>query len=183
MFSYTNCKPAWRHFDFTMISLFKRELGEENQWLASAVKGINRVDHSIDIPISWTEYHTSQSRDKSDDTVTINVLMPVIYAKSNIIDLQYHLMKTAVEYTQTVPKSGSGCSRMLRPTAVCAKKNNSCPAAFGVSYFVFMDGLHIEQAALVSIGQLLKGTGIDSRDGSSFLVRGGGIICQKNILL
>ena len=74
---------------------------------------------------------------------------------------------------------------MLRPTAVCAKENNSCPAAFGVSYFVFMDGLHIEQAALVSIGQLLKGTGIDSRDGSSFLVRGGGggIICQKNILL
>ena len=32
--------------------------------------------------------------------------MPVIYAESNTIDLQYHLMKTAVEYTQTVPKSG-----------------------------------------------------------------------------
>ena len=34
------------------------------------------------------------------------------------------------------------------------------PDLFGESYFAFMGGLHIEQAALICVGQLIKGTGM-----------------------
>ena len=36
----------------------------------------------------------------------------------------------------------------------------SCADVFSNFYFAFMGGLHIEQAALICIGQLIKGTGM-----------------------
>ena len=35
------------------------------------------------------------------------------------------------------------------------------PKVFGETYFAFMGGLHNEQAALICIGQLLTGTGME----------------------
>ena len=114
--------------DLMMISLFKRKS------LVGVKRKRYRVDYSIDIAVFWY-------RDISDDIVP----MPVIHAKSNTIDLQYHLMKTAVEYTQYL-------NPMLRPTIVFAKESNSV----FISFDFFMGGPHIKQAVLVCICQLLK---------------------------
>ena len=70
---------------------------EEVKWLELAA---GEDDMSNDLPVSWTAYHQSKARDQTAKTPTINVPLPVIDYKSSTIELQYHLMKVAVEYTQ-----------------------------------------------------------------------------------
>ena len=89
-------------------------------------------------------------------------LFPLIDYKSSTVELQHHLMKLTVEYTQYLNPGqiDVGCSDQalyaLQKTIQWAY-----PKLFGETYFAFMGGLHVEQAALVCIGQLITGSGMD----------------------
>ena len=66
------------------------ELSNENEWL----------EHWLTNPTPWTNHYGPKARDNSENIFTINVLLPSINYKPSTAELQYHLMKTAVEYTQ-----------------------------------------------------------------------------------
>ena len=68
------------------------ELTNEDKWLTSFC--------DVSEPTSWTGYHEKQSRDKTGNILTINVPLPLIHYKSSFVELQYHLMKKAVDYTK-----------------------------------------------------------------------------------
>ena len=70
-------------------------------------------------------------------------------------------MKISVAYTNYLNPGqiAVGCSDL--PLYALKKVIQMSHAnVFSNSYFAFMGGLHIEQAALVCIGQLIKGTGM-----------------------
>ena len=73
-----------------------RGVNDEDEWLIAA------SDFDVDtsnVQTSWTSHHEGKARDKTEDICTINVPQPLINYKSSAIELQYHLMKIAVEYT------------------------------------------------------------------------------------
>ena len=51
-------------------------------------------------PTSCAGYAEKQSRDKTGNVLTINVSLPLIHYKSSSVELQYHSMKVAVDYTE-----------------------------------------------------------------------------------
>ena len=51
-------------------------------------------------PTSCAGYAEKQSRDKTGNVLTINVSLPLIHYKSSSVELQYHSMKVAVDYTK-----------------------------------------------------------------------------------
>ena len=74
-------------------------LSEEGEWLASAQSIFNEDENEIVDQVSWTAYHQSKSRDCGSNIPTVNVLLPLIDYKSSAIELQHHLMKISVAYT------------------------------------------------------------------------------------
>ena len=79
-------------------------------------------------------------------------------------------MKIAIAYTNYLNPGQVvvGCSDL--PLYALKKViQMACTSLFGKSYFAFMGGLHIEQAALVCIGQLIKGTGMGDIIGAASL--------------
>ena len=79
-------------------------------------------------------------------------------------------MKIAVEYTQHLNPGqiAVGCSD--QPLYAWKKTIQlAYPDEFGTNYFCFMGGLHVEQAALVCIGQLITGSGMEDIDTTASL--------------
>ena len=129
------------------------ELTNEDKWLTSFC--------DVSEPTSWTGYHEKQSRDKTGNILTINVPLPLIHYKSSFVELQYHLMKKAVDYTKYLnPVQVAVGVSDLPLYALKRSIQMGYPEEFE-GYFCIMGGLHIEQAALVCIGQLIKDSGLD----------------------
>ena len=133
-----------------------RGLRDEDEWLDAAVE-----EGSLNEPTSWTSHHEAKACDK-ENICTINVPEPLLNYKSSAIELQYHLMKTAVEYTQFLNPGQIAVGRSDLPLYVLKKTIQlAFPNEFGSNYFCFMGGLHIEQAVLVCIGHLITGTRLE----------------------
>ena len=141
--------------------LEKNELSEENEWLESTQQIFEGEVNEDSDQVSWTAFHQNKARDSGSMIPTVNVPLPLIDYKSSAIELQYHLMQITVEYTNYINPGqiAVGCSDqhlyVLKKIIQMAR-----PDLFGESYFAFMGGLHIEQAALICVGQLIKGTGM-----------------------
>ena len=129
------------------------ELTNEDKWLTSFC--------DVSEPPSWTGYHEKQSRDKTGNILTINVPLPLIHYKSSFVELQYHLMKKAVDYTKYLNPGQVAVGVSDLPLYALKRSiQMGYPEEFE-GYFCIMGGLHIEQAALVCIGQLIKDSGLD----------------------
>ena len=129
------------------------ELTNEDKWLTSYC--------DVSEPTSWTGYHEKQSRDKTGNILTINVPLPLIHYKSSFVELQYHLMKKAVDYTKYLNPGQVAVGVSDLPLYALKRSiQMGYPEEFE-GYFCIMGGLHIEQAALVCIGQLIKDSGLD----------------------
>ena len=74
------------------------QLNNEEAWLIEASQVIEYT--ATVLSVSWTVHHEGKARDQSENINTINVPLPLIDYKSSTIELQFHLMKIAVEYTQ-----------------------------------------------------------------------------------
>ena len=138
------------------------QLNEETKWLVNAIECMREEANEVKYA-SWTSFHTSKNRNKSENIPTIHVNLPLLDYKSSEIELQYHLMATAVKYTRFLNPGqvAVGCSD--QPLyAIKRTIQWMYPDVFGNTYFAFMGGLHIEQAALTCIGQLVTGTGIEN---------------------
>ena len=154
-----NIRDSQQH-DFKKIK--EEQLREESKWLERALWIFEDNNLSNEQPVSWTAYHESKARDKLCKVPSIIVPLPLIDYKSSAPELQYHLMKTSIEYTQYLNPGqiAVGCSD--QPLYALKKTIQwAYPDMFGDTYFALMGGLHIEQAALVCLGQLLTGTGME----------------------
>ena len=69
------------------------QLTNEDKWLTSFYDNMSE-------PTLWAGYAEKQSRDKTGNMLTINVSSPLIHYKSSSVELQYHSMKVAVDYTK-----------------------------------------------------------------------------------
>ena len=106
---------------------------------------------------SWTGFHESRNRDKSDNDITINAILPVLDHVSHSQELQFHLMKTTVTYTRYLnpDQIAVGCSD--QPLYALKKMIQwNCADMFSDVYFASMGPLHIEQAVMVCIGLLIN---------------------------
>ena len=130
------------------------ELTNEDKWLTSFYDDVSE-------PTSWTGYHEKQSRDKTGNILTINVPLPLIHYKSSFIELQYHLMKKAVDYTKYLNPGQVAVGVSDLPLYALKRSIQMAYPEEFEGYFCIMGGLHIEQAALVCIGQLIKDSGLD----------------------
>ena len=101
-----------------------------------------------------------KARDQSENINTINVPLPLIDYKSSTIELQFHLMKIA-EYTQYLNPGLVAVGFSDQPLYALKKMIQWAHLDLFLKYFCFMGGLHIEQAALVSVGQLMTGSGME----------------------
>ena len=112
-------------------------------------------------PTPWTGYHEKQSRDKTGNILDIKSSLLLIHYKSSSVKLQYHLMKVGVDYTKYL-NPGQVVVGVSDVPLYALKRSiqMTYPEEFE-GYFCFMGGLHIEQAALICIGQLIKGSGLD----------------------
>ena len=63
MFQFSKCNPD---------KLKLCELTNEDKWLTSFYDDVSELT-------SWTGYHEKQSRDKTDNILTINVPLPLIH--------------------------------------------------------------------------------------------------------
>ena len=135
------------------------QLNNEEAWLIEASQVIE--DTATVLPVSWTAHHEGKARDQSENINTINVPLPLIDYKSSTIELQFHLMKIAVEYTQYLNPGqvAVGCSD--QPLYALKKMIQWAHPDLFLKYFCFMGGLHIEQASLVCVGQLITGSGME----------------------
>ena len=135
------------------------QLNNEEAWLIKASQVIE--DTATVLPVSWTAHHEDKAWDQSENINTINVPLPLIDYKSSTIELQFHLMKIAVEYTQYLNPGqvAVGCSD--QPLYALKKMIQWAHPDLFLKYFCFMGGLHIEQASLVCVGQFITGSGME----------------------
>ena len=135
------------------------QLNNEEAWLIEASQVIE--DTATVLPVSLTAHHEGKARDQSENINTINVPLPLIDYKSSTIELQFHLMKIAVEYTQYLNPGqvAVGCSD--QPLYALKKMIQWAHPDLFLKYFCFMGGLHIEQTALVCVVQLITGSGME----------------------
>ena len=82
-------------FESDLEKMKPDQLNNEEAWLIEASQVIEDT-----ATVSWTAHHEGKARDQSENINTINVPLPLIDYKSSTIELQFHLMKIAVEYTQ-----------------------------------------------------------------------------------
>ena len=112
-------------------------------------------------PTPWTGYHEKQSRDKTGNILDINSSLLLIHYKSSSVKLQYHLMKVGVDYTKYLNPGQVVVGVSDVPLYALKRSIQMTYSEEFEGYFCFMGGLHIEQAALICIGQLIKGSGLD----------------------
>ena len=153
-----------KSFEEDLEQMKLAQLSNEDDWLKEAAQVMRDtpLPSATEPLVSWTAYHENKARDKSENITTINVPLPLIDRKSNEIELQFHIMKMAVDYTKyLIPEQVAvGCSD--QPLYALKKTIQlTHPDLFGEKYFCFMGGLHIEQAAMVCAGQLLTESGMD----------------------
>ena len=132
----TNINEAFRE---TLNGTIECELKNEDEWLDLVTN-----EDPIAEASSWTSHHEARSRDKSENITTINVPLPLIDYKSSAIELQYHLMKMATEYTNYLNPEQTAVGVSDLPLYALKKTIQlACPGEFGSNYFCFMGGLHI----------------------------------------
>ena len=129
----------------------------------SAVTAMESEDGVFATPPSWTAYHAAQKRDQSPNIPTTNSALPIIDHVSHSRDLQFHIMNIAQDYTAYLNPGQITVGCADQPLYALKKQIQwLCPERFKDYYFCFLGGLHIEHTALLCIGQLLKGTVLET---------------------
>ena len=112
--------------------------------------------------ISWAAYHAShQVAPTEDSEVTLTSLLPLFPDQAKSVTMIHHSMdivKTAVEVLNPGQVPIITCDQPLY--TVAKEIQWSWPTTHGEDHFVVMfGGLHIEMAALKTLGDLLEGSG------------------------
>ena len=152
--------------------MFKLESGNEYRWLNKAAEELSNGSlqvGGVQPKISWTAFHiedkSGTQKTAPERYDTINSILPSINHKVNTVDFQYHVMLLNMRYTKYLNPSQTAVSCSDQPLYALKKVIQwSYPEIFPEKdFFAFLGPMHIEQAALSAHGQLIRGTGLDTK--------------------
>lgn len=164
--AYTNVKPA--HFTQKNpcpsvtppgISLPSSSLGpfQEMKWLEE-VSVTEEVDKMMNL--TWSAYHASKKR-KTEFEVSIGALLPLLRDQAHSVPTVKHVLDKVAEVVSILNPGQTPIVTADQPIYALAKQVQwQWPNEYGEDKFLIMfGGLHIEMAALRSIGTLLQSSG------------------------
>ena len=136
------------------ISLLKPQLEMEYEWLDK----VTLTDGPVDV--TWSAHHASQRIGKPFE-VSISSLLPLLRDQAHSVVTVKHVMDKIRETVAFLNPSQVPIIAADQPIYAVAKKVQwHWPEFYGEDKFVIMfGGLHIEMAALKSIGTLLRDSG------------------------
>jgi len=162
--SFTNVRPAFftkkkpsppqsgvTHPD---TSLLRPQLAMEYEWLEK----VTVTDGPVDV--TWSAHHASQKRGKPFE-VSITSLLPLLRDQAHSVATVKHVMDKIKEIVAFLNPGQVPLIAADQPIYAVAKQVQwHWPEIYGEDKFVIMfGGLHIEMAALKSIGTLLQDSG------------------------
>ncbi|KAJ8379036.1 hypothetical protein AAFF_G00232050 [Aldrovandia affinis] len=162
--SFTNVRPAFftkkkpsppqsgvTHPD---TSLLRPQLAMEYEWLEK----VTVTDGPVDV--TWSAHHASQKRGKPFE-VSITSLLPLLRDQAHSVATVKHVMDKIKEIVAFLNPGQVPVIAADQPIYAVAKQVQwHWPEIYGEDKFVIMfGGLHIEMAALKSIGTLLQDSG------------------------
>lgn len=111
--------------------------------------------------ITWSAHHATQRRDEGVFEVSITALMPLLRDLAHSVATIKHMMNKVRDTVTFLNPGQVPVVTADQPIYALAKQIQwQCPEDYGEDKFVLMfGGLHIEMAALRSIGTLLKDSG------------------------
>ena len=135
-------------------SLLKPQLAMEYEWLDK----VTLTDGPVDV--TWSAHHASQRRGKPFE-VSISSLLPLLRDQAHSVATVKHVMDKIREIVAFLNPSQVPIIAADQPIYAVAKQVQwHWPEFYGEDKFVIMfGGLHIEMAALKSIGTLLRDSG------------------------
>lgn len=139
------------------LTLFKPLLKHEYAWLEK-VKLTYELNDSVNV--TWSSYHASQNR-HLDFEVSITSLMPLLRDEAHSVATVKHMMAKIKETVDFLNPGQVPVITADQPLYALAKQIQwHWPQFYGEEKFVIIfAGLHIEMAALRSVGTLLRGSG------------------------
>ncbi|KAJ8377453.1 hypothetical protein AAFF_G00260110 [Aldrovandia affinis] len=135
-------------------SLLRPQLAMEYEWLEK----VTVTDGPVDV--TWSAHHASQKRGKPFE-VSITSLLPLLRDQAHSVATVKHVMDKIKEIVAFLNHGQVPVIAADQPIYAVAKQVQwHWPEIYGEDKFVIMfGGLHIEMAALKSIGTLLQDSG------------------------
>ena len=135
-------------------SLFHRWLEQKK-----AVMDIDTLQG--DETISWAAYHASLQPSTSESRVALTSLLPLFYDEAKSVAMIRHFMDVVKRAVEILNPGQTPIITMYQPLYAVAKQIQwSWPETHGEYHFIVMlGGLHVEMAALKTLGDLLEGIG------------------------
>ena len=114
-----------------------------------------------DETISWAAYHASLQPPPSEKSVTLTSLLPLFYDEAKSVAMIRHSMDVVKRAVEILNPGQTPIITMDQPLYAVAKQIQwSLPETHGEDHFIVMlGGLHVEMAALKTLGDLLEGSG------------------------
>ena len=116
-----------------------------------------------DETISWTAHHASLQPPNAipESSVTLTSLLPLFYDQAKSVAMIRHSMDVVKQAVEILNPGQVPIITVDQPLYTVAKQIQwSWPATHGEDHFIVMfGGLHIEIAALKTLGDLLDGSG------------------------
>ena len=139
------------------VSMFKNNLTQEYEWLDKVMLTEN-VDAQMSI--SWSAHHAKQRRNQPFE-VSISSLLPLLRDSAHSVATIKHCMNKIGETVRFLNPEQIPVIAADQPLFALAKQIQwQWPERYGEDKFVIMfGGLHIEMAALKSLGTVLKESG------------------------
>jgi len=136
---------------------------KEYRWLEQVRQVVTSDTLHGDEALSWAAYHASiqPPNVEPNSDVALTSLLPLFYDQAKSVAMIRHSMDVVKKAVEILNPGQAPVITMDQPLYTLAKQIQwSWPTSHGESQFVIMfGGLHVEMAALKTIGDLLDGSG------------------------
>lgn len=141
-------------------SALNAALEEEKKWQNNTQRLVLEEAQTIEDPIAWAAFHSSAQPQRNFD-VSIASLLPLFSDDSKSVAMIRHSMDVIKRSVEHLNPGQVPVITVDQPLFAIAKSIQwNWPESYGENKFVvLLGGLHIEMAALATLGDLLNGSG------------------------
>jgi hypothetical protein len=134
---------------------------EEYRWLDQMKTLLTNDTLNENDTVSWAAYHASLQPPISENSVALTSLLPLFYDQAKSVAMIRHSMDVVKQAVDILNPGQVPIITVDQPLYTLAKQIQwNWPATHGEGKFIVMfGGLHIEMAALKTLGDLLDGSG------------------------
>ena len=136
---------------------------QEYKWLENTMKIVEDVSESATVSdrVSWAAYHASQQDSEIPPTITPTALLPLFQESAHTVAMIRHSMNVVMSAVTHLNPGQTPVITFDQPLFALAKQIQwKWPNQYGDDKLVVMfGGLHIEMAALKTLGNWLDGSG------------------------